>query len=182
MGAGKRFILAVLGILALLCSVFLILATLGVLDGTALFSVFKLYRITGNLQYTVLGFVILLIGVILLAFSMQSAERKEGGTIVSFTEIGEVRISFKAIENMVLAASRKVKGIREVSTRISYTEQGLVIYLRIKVLPDIVIPELTSKLQAAVKDYVEEICGSGVAEIKILIEDIAQEIIKKNVR
>ena len=58
----------------------------------------------------------------------------------------------------------------------------MVIYLRIKVLPDIVIPELTSKLQATVKDYVEEICGSGVAEIKILIEDIAQEIIKKNVR
>ena len=81
MGAGKRFILAVLGILALLCSVFLILATLGVLDGTALFSVFKLYRITGNLQYTVLGFVILLIGVILLAFSMQSAEEKKGAPL-----------------------------------------------------------------------------------------------------
>ena len=152
MGAGKRFILAVFGILALLCSVFLILATLGVLNGTALFSVLNLYRITGNLHYTALGFLILLVGVALLAFSMQGTKRKEGGTIVSFTEIGEVRISFKAIENMVLTASRKVKGIREVNTRIDYIEQGLVIYIRIKSLPDITIPSLTDELQNRDKD------------------------------
>ncbi len=113
---------------------------------------------------------------------MQGTKRKEGGTIVSFTEIGEVRISFKAIENMVLTASRKVKGIREVNTRIDYIEQGLVIYIRIKILPDIAIPELTNELQTRVKDYVQEISGSSVAEIKVLVENIAQEKIEKNVR
>jgi uncharacterized alkaline shock family protein YloU len=182
MGTEKRFILAVLGILAILCGLFLILATLGVLNGTALFSVLNLFQITGNLQYTALGFLILLVGVIFLAFSTQGGKKKEGGTIVSFTEIGEVRISFKAIENMVLAASRKIKGIREVNTRIDFIEQGLVIYMRIKVLPDIAIPGLINELQVKVREYVQEISGSNVAEIKVLVENIAQEKIEKNVR
>ena len=111
MGAGKRFILAFLGIIALACSVFIILATLGVLNGTALYSLLSLYRIEGNLHYTALGFLVLLIGVAFLAFSMQGSSKKEGGTIISFTETGEVRISFKAIENMVLTASRKINGV-----------------------------------------------------------------------
>ena len=182
MGAGKRFILAILGIVALILGVFIVLATLGVLNGTALFPILNQYRIAGDLHYTALGFVILLIGVVLLAFSLQGSKKKEGGTVVSFSEIGEVRISFKAIENMVLTASRKISGIREVNTRIDYIEQGLLIYVRIKVLPDIAIPALVSELQKNVKEYVEEISGSSVAEIKVLVENIAQEKMEKVVR
>ncbi len=182
MGAGKRFILAFLGIIALACSVFIILATLGVLNGTALYSLLSLYRIEGNLHYTALGFLVLLIGVAFLAFSMQGSSKKEGGTIISFTETGEVRISFKAIENMVLTASRKINGIRETNTRIDYIEQGLVIYIRIKVLPDIAIPALIDELQKSVKEYVQGISGSSVAEIKVLVENIVQEKMEKTVR
>jgi uncharacterized alkaline shock family protein YloU len=80
-----------------------------------------------------------------------------------------------------LTASRKVKGIREVNTRIDSVEQGIVIYMRIKVLPDIPIPSLVNDLQARVKEYVQEISGSNVAEIKVLVENIAQEKIEKNV-
>lgn len=181
MGTGKRFILAVLGVLAILCGLFLILATLGVLNGTALSSVLNLYQVTGSLQYTALGFLILVVGVIILSFPALGGKKKEGGTIVSYTEIGEIRISFKAVENMVLTASRKVKGIREVNTRIDSVEQGIVIYMRIKVLPDIPIPSLVNDLQARVKEYVQEISGSNVAEIKVLVENIAQEKIEKNV-
>ncbi|RJX28028.1 MAG: alkaline shock response membrane anchor protein AmaP [Dethiobacter sp.] len=179
MGTGKRIILVVLGLLALLGGLVLIFATLGVLDGTALYN---LFRYTGDLRYTALGFLILLAGVILLAFSTQGGKKKEGGTIVSFTEIGEIRISFKAIENMVLTASRKIKGIREVNTRIDFIEQGLVIYMRIKVIPDVAIPGLVSELQGKVREYVQEISGASVAEIKVLVENIAQEKIEKNVR
>ena len=80
---------------------------------------------------------------------------------------------------MVLTASRKVKGIREVNTRIDSVEQGIVIYMRIKVLPDIPIPGLVNELQTRVKEYIQEITGSNVAEIKVLVENIAQEKIEK---
>jgi len=182
MRSKKHFILILLGIVAIVCSVFLLLATLGALQGIAFFSALNLHRFTGNLEYTALGFLLFILGIIFLAFSSHGGKKKEGGTIISFTEIGEIRISFKAIENMVLTVSRKVKGIREVSTRIDFVEQGLVIYMRIKVLPDIPIPGLVKELQTKVKEYVQEISGSNVAEIKVLVENIAQEKIEKIIR
>ena len=139
-------------------------------------------RLAGDLSYTLLGALLLVVGVILLIFSTKGSKKKEGGTIVSFTEIGEIRISFRAIENMVLNASRKVKGIREVNTRLNFTEQGLVIYLRVKVIPDVPIPALVGELQGKVREYVQEISGSSVAEVKVLVENIAQEKIEKKVR
>ncbi len=179
MGTGSRIILAILGICGLLCGLFLILLTLGFFT-TELF--FFAGRLAGDLSYTLLGALLFVVGVILLIFSTQGSKKKESGTIVSFTEIGEIRISFRAIENMVLNASRKVKGIREVNTRLNFTEQGLVIYLRVKVIPDVPIPALVGELQSKVREYVQEISGSSVAEVKVLVENIAQEKIEKKVR
>ena len=50
-----------------------------------------------------------------------------------------------------------------------------------KVIPDLPIPGLVNELQTVVRDYVQEISGSNVAEVKVLVENIAQEI-QKNVR
>ncbi|MDO9536277.1 MAG: alkaline shock response membrane anchor protein AmaP [Bacillota bacterium] len=182
MRTGTRILLVLFGIFGILSGFFLILLTLGVLNGTALFFAYNLEPFVGDLPYTALGFVILFVGVLLLVLSVPRGTRKEGGNIVSFTEIGEIRISFKAIENMVLAASRKVKGIRDVNTRIDSTEQGLLIYMRIKTIPDLPIPALVGELQSVVRDYVQEISGSNVAEVKVLVENIAQEKIQKNLR
>ena len=67
----------------------------------------RLLLVGGNFTYTALGFLILAAGVLLLLFS--PGVKKGTGSIVSFNEIGEVHISFRAIEKMVLAASQKVK-------------------------------------------------------------------------
>ncbi|NMB35741.1 MAG: alkaline shock response membrane anchor protein AmaP [Firmicutes bacterium] len=179
MGTGKRIVLAGLGICGLLSGILLILLTLGTF--TARMLLFA-GRLAGDLSYTLLGALLFVLGVIFLFFSVQDSKKKEGNTILSFTEIGEVRISFQAIENMVLTASRKVKGIREVSTRLNFTEQGLIIYLRIKAIPDVPIPALVDELQGKVREYVQEISGSNVAEVKVLVENIAQEQIEKKVR
>ncbi|MGI6309024.1 MAG: alkaline shock response membrane anchor protein AmaP [Dethiobacteria bacterium] len=179
MGKGRRIILAILGISGVLCGLFLIPITLGYFTAELFFFV---NRLTGDLRYTVLGFLLLAVGIIFLLFSAQGSKKKENGSIVNFTEIGEIRISFRAIENMVLTASRKIKGIREVNTRINFTEQGLIIYLRIRVIPDIPIPALVSELQQKIREYVQEISGASVAEVKVLVENIAQEKIEKNVR
>lgn len=182
METGRRILLIVLGLLALLAGLSLILMTLGVFNELSYFSAYNFEFFVGNLQYAAVGFIILIAGVLLMAFSGSGAKRKGGGgSIISFSEIGEIRVSFKAIENMVLSASRKVKGIREVNTRIDSVEQGLVIYMRVKVIPDLPIPGLVNELQTVVRDYVQEISGSNVAEVKVLVENTAQEI-QKNVR
>ncbi len=183
MGTGSRIILAILGVCGLLCGIFLILVTLGLIVPVG----FPFTdRLAGDLSITLFGVLIFVIGIILLFFSARSSKKEGGGgagaTIVSFTETGEIRISFRAVENMVLNASRKVKGVREINTRLNFTEQGLVIYLRIKVIPDLPIPALVNELQNTVREYVQEISGTNVAEVKVLVENIAQETIEKKVR
>ena len=185
MGTGSRVILAILGIIGLLSGLFLVLFTLGLITAFTTGVFLFIGRLTGDFSYTFLGALLLVVGVVLLVFSAKGSKKERSsaeGTIVSFTETGEIRISFRAIESMVLNASRKIKGVREVNTRLNFTEQGLVIYLRIKVIPDMPIPTLVDELQNKVRAYVQEISGSSVAEVKVLVENIAQEKIEKKVR
>ena len=178
---GVRKFFTVIGILLFFGGLFFASLTLGVFKWVS-FLGYNLDHLVENYSYTVLGFLILLVGILLIAlfaFKRNNVQRddakKEGGSIVSFTEIGEVRISFKAVENMVLSASRKVNGISEVSTRINATEQGLLIHIKLKAMPDIPIPGLVGELQKKVRDYIQETSGSNVSEIKVLVENIVQD-------
>lgn len=180
MEAKRRFISNLIGVLIILAGLFLILVTLGMIKEAALYPL-NVSHMVGNFNYTALGFLILIVGVLVIAF-FSGKRKKKAGSIVSFSEMGEVRISFQAIESMILAAARKVEGIREVSTRIDSTEQGLIIYLWVKTIPDQPIPGLAGDLQKRVRDYVQEISGTNVAEVKVLVENIAHDKVQKTVR
>ncbi|HZK25857.1 MAG TPA: alkaline shock response membrane anchor protein AmaP [Oscillospiraceae bacterium] len=160
-----------------------LLSAMAVLVGGAALSLYPLEvlqdtvgAVYGHLEYAILA--VLLLALAVWAF-LTSVRRKN--TVESLAQpgpLGEVSISFKAIENLVLKATRNVNGVRDIKTRIVYTESGLVIYLRATTLPDEKIPELTAGLQAAVKEYVESSTGSTVAEIKVLIENVVTDTIK----
>ena len=178
MSLEKRVLLAIIGIIVLFAGLLLKFLTLGLLQETV-FLGYNLSFLVGDYNYTALGFLALVVGVLIIAFSGSGKKRKETvGSIVSINELGEVSISFKAVENMVLTASRAVKGIREVTTTIESAEQGLVIYLRVKTLPDLPIPGLVKELQEKVRGYVQEISGTNVAEVKVKVENIVQEKIQ----
>lgn len=130
----------------------------------------------GNIQYAFLAALLLILAVFLLVVSARRGECVE--TLLHHGPLGEVRICFKAVENLVLRAAKNIKGIRETKTRIVYTEPGLVIFLRAVTYPDQNIPQTTAELQAAVKEYVETSTGSVVAEIKVMIENVVTESAK----
>ncbi len=182
MQTGRKLLYTFLGVLISLFGLIIIVMTFGLL-GEAAFLGINLGFLIGDFNYTLLGFILFILGIILIAvFTSKKEKEREFGSVTSFSEMGEVRISLKAVESMVLMAARSVKGIREVSTRTESTEQGLIIYLRIKTIPDTPIPGLASELQEKVKTYVQEISGYNVAEVKVLVENIAHEKIQKNVR
>ena len=161
----------------------LLLSAMAVLVGGAALSLYPVEvlqaavnAVYGQLEYLILA--VLLLALAVWAF-LSSIRRQE--TIESLTQtgpLGEVCISFKAIENLVLKATRNVSGVRDIQTRIVNTEAGLVIYLRASTVPDEKIPQLTAELQTAVKEYVESSTGATVAEIKVLIENVASDTIK----
>jgi uncharacterized alkaline shock family protein YloU len=133
--------------------------------------------VSGSVEYAILSVLLLAFAVFFLLSSMRPGG-DNGQTIVQMGPLGEVRISFKAVETLVLKAARGSKGVREVKTRILNTERGLVIFLRAVSVPDQNIPQVTAELQQLVKSYVEDSTGTTVAEIKVLIENVAGDIVK----
>lgn len=90
------------------------------------------------------------------------------------TEYGDVQISMETIENLCLKASSKFRGIRDVKSRIHVTEAGLEITIRAIVDGENSIPQLTTELQKAIHDYVQEITGIPVSHVSVYIANLVQ--------
>ena len=88
-------------------------------------------------------------------------------SITQIAALGEIRISFKAVESLVTRAAYKVRDIRDIKVRIRQMEHGLVIFLQALAMPDRNIPQVTAELQEVVKEYVENATSSRVAEVRV---------------
>ncbi len=117
---------------------------------------------------------LLLIALILLIFGFRRA-KGPGNAVLKGSEYGEVAISIAAIENIVLRVIQQTQGIKDVSRQVSFTQDGLVITVKIRVMPDVAMPSLTNELQSKIKEYVEEITGITVHEVKIIVENIVTD-------
>lgn len=120
--------------------------------------------------YAVVG-VLLLIALILLLVGPKPG-KKVGNAVLKGSEFGEVLISIPAVENMVLRVVQQTKGIKDGSRKVIYTPDGLVVRIVINVMPDVSLPDLIKELQSKTKEYLEEITGITVSEVKVLVENV----------
>jgi uncharacterized alkaline shock family protein YloU len=96
-------------------------------------------------------------------------------TVVHENDLGEVRVSLWAVENLVARVTRQVKGVREVKAAVSVLQDGLRVNLRIWVSPEGNIPKVSAETQEAVKSYVRDVVGAEVRDIHIFVENITNE-------
>lgn len=167
MKAIRRVLLVILGLLIIGTGVFLLLATFQP-AGRPGANLLKLYGQTALLS---VGGALAVIGLILLLLGISPLQKK-AAAVLQTGELGEVRITMDALENMVLRVVQQMRGIRDSSRKVVYTPHGLVVYLHVKVLPDQKLPDLTGELQYKVKNYLEEITGIIVSEVKVDVENI----------
>jgi uncharacterized alkaline shock family protein YloU len=92
--------------------------------------------------------------------------------IVKYNKNGEVRITLNSIENIALATSRKMSGIRDSKAYVTKSGEGVHITLKAIVLPDINVPLLSEDMQLKVKSSVEDCTGVRVDSVRVLIESI----------
>lgn len=89
--------------------------------------------------------------------------------------LGDVSMTIPAVKQIIMKAARNVEGLREVRPEVEYTSSGVSIRLHLMINPDYKVPEMTEALQNQVSRYLEEIGGLQVAEIKVLVDDIAAQ-------
>lgn len=124
--------------------------------------------------------VVFLAGAVFFAASVRLiwgafTRRGPGQALVHETAMGDVRISLGAVEKLVRRVARGVKGVREIRATVTQTPAGLVADLKGVISPEVSIPEVSTAIQEEVRSYVRRVVGVEVAEVRIQVENIANE-------
>lgn len=100
--------------------------------------------------------------------------RATGRAVVHDTDLGEVRISLEAVENLIARVARHQRGVREARPLVAIAEGRISAYLRIWVAPDVHIPELTGSLQREIVRQVGAVMGAEVSDVRIDVINVSE--------
>lgn len=172
----SRLVLAIIGILLIIAGFFCVslYLNINIVDLSA--SAFA--YLGGRNEAGLSGLFLLLCGMVIVGMVVprgSEEEKTDRRAITVQNPSGEVGVTYSAIENMALRISRDIEGIRDIEARVNETKQGTIINLRIKVLPDLEIPQLSSLLQNKVKEYVESMTGIMIREVRVSVDNIVKE-------
>lgn len=164
-----RLIAALAGIILVCLAVVPLADTLfdvGILDRLAKIAAFKsashiLFMVGG-------GVVVLLVGILCLRVALRRSKRK--GFVVQTTDVGELSISIRAIEDLVNKCVAKHDELHVSSTTLDNSRGGLTIGLRVGLATGVNIPLAVNALQKQIKQYVTACSGVDVQEVKVQVE------------
>lgn len=135
--------------------------------------------ITGSLIISPSGRLIILITAFIfftmsMMFLLSGLKRDKNKKAISKnTNIGEIKISLNTIENIALAASRFINGVKDSKAYVFSGGDKVTITIKAIVIPDVNIPALSEDIQIRVKKSVEDSTGIPVNDVKVYIENIS---------
>lgn len=100
-------------------------------------------------------------------------KERPGTTITHHSELGDVRISLTAIQNLAVRAAQAVRGVREAKVNVQLVDNLLVVNARVSTSLDNTAPAISATLQEAIKNSVEASAGVLVKEVRVLVEDMS---------
>jgi len=118
------------------------------------------------------------ISLVLLATSFRllavgSSRKQPMSTILKTTDLGIIRVSVNTLDTLTQKAVRSFQEVKDVrSVVLPETDGGIKVQLKVTILPDVRMPELTQNIQGKVKEYVEELSGITVREVQVYIDNL----------
>ena len=167
-----RVILVLLGLLFVGGALFLAALNYNLIPGLAV-SVY-LPGWAGDNALLIGAVILLLIALVFISLGLRSS-KKVGNAVLKGSEFGEVLISISAVENMISRVVQQKEGLKDIGRKVSFVNEGLLVKVRVQVLPDVAIPGLVTELQQQIKEYLEEMTGVAVHEVKVMVENVATE-------
>jgi len=129
------------------------------------------------MEYPYTNFIMFIVALLFLTLSLifllsGIKQYKEKKAVTRVTNIGEIRISLETIENIALAVTRKIQGIKEIKAGSAKTEEKIRVELRVILLPEVNIPSLSEEIQKKVKHSVETATGIEVSNVSVIVENV----------
>ena len=138
----------------------------GIIEWAAKFAAFK--STTHTVAMLAGSVALLLVGLMLLHLAVRRVKHK--GFVVQNTDVGELSISIRAIEDLVNRCVDKHDEVHVNGKSLENTRDGLVINLRVGLATGVNIPLAVSALQKQIKQYVTACSGVDVSEVKVQVE------------
>lgn len=169
MNSLDRLIILLASILVVLLGLALSVAALG-WDPTGsaanIAAFIKNHRIEAGLT----GLILLLAGWHLIFYSV-SPTREDG--IIRESTLGQIRIQYRALENLVVRTAQEVEGIRDVEARIVSENDEVAITVSLTLLPEHKISDVSGQVQHNVEAAVREVAGVPVASVAVEVRSLA---------
>ncbi|HHU63172.1 MAG TPA: alkaline shock response membrane anchor protein AmaP [Clostridiales bacterium] len=167
-----RFLLAILALIAIIASGFMISLASGLISHERVteFLTFNANSVSFITTSIIISIVIILISLRLLLMKKRGSLDKS--TLLKNSELGMINVSLNTINSLTQKSVKTHQGVKDAKSLIISDEDGVRISLKLLVMPDVIIPELTEDIQRNVKEYVEKYSGIFVKEVRIFIDNI----------
>lgn len=93
-------------------------------------------------------------------------------SVTKATELGELSISLASVESIALTSLKNIKGIKEMKVDAARFSDGVSILIKLVVFPEVIITEMTKKIQTVVKSDVETATGVKVQKVIVKIDNV----------
>ncbi|QQE76971.1 alkaline shock response membrane anchor protein AmaP [Alicyclobacillus sp. SO9] len=166
-----RILLVILSLGALAASVILALFTLNVNGEWQTGMIVHISNYPGDLSALAVA---LVFAILAIRFLFYKTSRQDQQYVTIPGDAGQIRISFETVKALANRIAAEVKGVQELDTRVRHSERGVVLVVRVRVLPDIDLTEMAENIQQSVKEYVEKTAGITVERVLVNVTELAR--------
>lgn len=132
-------------------------------------------EVMGSNTWLALIIQVFLVILALLLVAKGLKREKKASYLTQVGSFGEIRLSYSALEGLVRKACSPKEEIRNLKTKVLPRGNTLDILIRMSVFPDTNIPELIEELQEYVKNYLEDMTGFSISQVKIMVDEVSEQ-------
>ena len=119
------------------------------------------------------GFLLILVNISIAQLSIGNMRKHK--TIAFENPYGEVTVALSAIEDYIKKLTNRMSEIKDIKSNISAGKSGIEVIVKTTPYSDVNIPEVTEKIQNAIRSHLQEILGTEeTVTIKVHVAKIAQ--------
>lgn len=126
--------------------------------------------VAGREEIGIIGLLLFLAGIRLGQLSYSHNSKK--GIIIQETPLGKVKVSLVAAENLIHKLLKSISEIKEVKPTIRGVGGKISVTLRIAIVPETNVPQLTTRIQNLIKEGILDVLGVEVCQVKVLVDNM----------
>lgn len=171
MSKGARFFLVIFSLLALIAAAAFLYIGAMTLTGTSLDAVLaRFIKEYVAIAAIALGALLLIFSVAFMFMRAPKEPQQLASVLLKHTDNGVIRVSVTALDALVHKCVRGFGPVKDCKTQVVNNEDNVAIRVKVTLLPDTMIPDLTQQLQKEIKDYVQGQSGISVSEVTVFVD------------